>query len=296
MSRRVLALTAAIAATALLASGCTAHSDGQDATGRNPASTPAPVPTPTQAPDPFPARVAVLGDSYSSGEGAGDYIDDGTQCHRNPHMYDVGPEAQNVACSGATTADVPAQLDQLEQPVDLVIMTIGGNDIGFAQIMSDCLTGNLDGTSGACAEQYADITDRIPDSVPALADTYRLVRETTGAPVVVLPYPGIIPTAGAQTTRCPLDDPTLAFAADVEAALDQAISQAVEAAGDPGILLADTVRGALDGHGLCQRDSWVHGLGGLQDVQELAHPTREGYTAIFRALREWAQTHDLVNQ
>jgi len=61
-----------------------------------------------------PAYVA-LGDSYSSGNGAGSYISDGTDCHRSNNAYAPLYAGQHspssftfAACSGATTTDVIA--------------------------------------------------------------------------------------------------------------------------------------------------------------------------------------------
>lgn len=105
---------------------------------------------------------AALGDSYSSGEGNGSYylgsntsID---KCHRSPVAY--GPELASkykvgsfsfVACSGAVTADLfapnhkypteAAQLDSLSASTTAVTLTIGGDDVGFAQLLADCVWG-----------------------------------------------------------------------------------------------------------------------------------------------------------
>lgn len=46
-----------------------------------------------------------------------------------------------AACSGATTVDVRAyQLDMITKRTDLVTMTIGGNDLGFSEVITTCLT------------------------------------------------------------------------------------------------------------------------------------------------------------
>jgi hypothetical protein len=59
-----------------------------------------------------------LGDSYSSGVGAGDYISNSYRCLRYNHAYPVlmdgdarlpaGHDFHNVVCSGSSTADVEA--------------------------------------------------------------------------------------------------------------------------------------------------------------------------------------------
>ena len=123
---------------------------------------------------PFPNYVA-LGDSFSSGEGAGSY-DFSTnrkgvnECRRSPYAWSTDePGRENeasldkalaplvrpefAACSGAVIADLfetrshkgerwsnpPArQLDSLSEETDIVSLTIGGNDMGFGRLIKHC--------------------------------------------------------------------------------------------------------------------------------------------------------------
>lgn len=104
---------------------------------------------------------AALGDSYSSGEGAGGYdpatdtSDD--RCHRSASAYpELVAAAERsrrpltfAACSGALTYDVshpnhlyasePAQHDAVSPLNRKVSLTIGGNDLGFADVLAACL-------------------------------------------------------------------------------------------------------------------------------------------------------------
>ena len=79
-----------------------------------------------------------LGDSYSSGTGTKDYLDDGTTCQRSALAYpsliaaagDLDLDLR--ACSGATTADVIAtQLDALGSSTDRVSISVGGQRRGL---------------------------------------------------------------------------------------------------------------------------------------------------------------------
>jgi hypothetical protein len=104
---------------------------------------------------------AALGDSYSSGEGVGQYAT-GTdtvtdRCHRSAAAYPERIAAADrdrrpltfVACSGATTYDLsnpnhlfagePAQEDALSPLNRKVSLTVGGNDLGFADVLGACL-------------------------------------------------------------------------------------------------------------------------------------------------------------
>jgi lysophospholipase L1-like esterase len=87
-----------------------------------------------------------LGDSYSSGVGAGDYISSSGSCDRSTNAYpeqwaDANSPASFVseACSGATTADVlSSQVSALSAMTTLVSITIGGNDAGFSTVRPAC--------------------------------------------------------------------------------------------------------------------------------------------------------------
>ncbi len=107
-------------------------------------------------------HVVIMGDSYSSGEGAGNYVP-GTDtrqnpCHRSPDTYgrDLYPDDFQrtiLACSGAVTSNLwwpqhpgaeEAQLTKLkalERAPDLVMLTLGGNDADFGGVIINCIFG-----------------------------------------------------------------------------------------------------------------------------------------------------------
>ena len=88
-----------------------------------------------------------LGDSYSSGVGAGSYNSSSGSCDRSTNAYSQlwananDPASYlSVACSGATTSTViSSQLSALSASTTLVSITVGGNDIGFASVMETCV-------------------------------------------------------------------------------------------------------------------------------------------------------------
>lgn len=121
--------------------------------------------------------ILVMGDSYSAGNGANQvHIGEGGYygpkgCWRSPynygrqyqriiesHPFNQRAFVENVACSGAVTADfftpqkdrsVPAQLAELDERgevYDIIFLTIGGNDLKFAEIVRKCfIRQGLDG-------------------------------------------------------------------------------------------------------------------------------------------------------
>lgn len=103
-------------------------------------------------------KVLVMGDSYSAGNGAGDYSGP-AGCYRSAHNYAqdfativrAKPYSQpvsvtNAACSGAVTADFshsrsgrPPELSYVNSSYSVIFLTIGGNDVDFADVVKYCL-------------------------------------------------------------------------------------------------------------------------------------------------------------
>ncbi|HET8960899.1 GDSL-type esterase/lipase family protein, partial [Nocardioides sp.] len=93
-----------------------------------------------------PSYVA-LGDSYASGTGTRDYINDGSSCQRSTSAYPSliaaarGYSLNFRACSGARVADVTnTQLSALTASTSYVSISVGGNDAGFADVLTECAT------------------------------------------------------------------------------------------------------------------------------------------------------------
>jgi lysophospholipase L1-like esterase len=102
--------------------------------------------------------ILVMGDSYSAGNGAGDYYG-AKGCRRSARNYgrefqrrvEAAPHHQRafvetVACSGDTTEEFfrskhkrPTQISHVNAGYDLIFLTIGGNDLQFADIVKFCL-------------------------------------------------------------------------------------------------------------------------------------------------------------
>jgi GDSL-like Lipase/Acylhydrolase family len=93
------------------------------------------------------AAYVALGDSYSSGVGAGSHIGSSRSCDQSANAYPALRDAASQpasytseACSGATTATVlGSQLGALSPATTLVSITVGGNDVGFSSVMETCV-------------------------------------------------------------------------------------------------------------------------------------------------------------
>ena len=113
-------------------------------------------------------RATLLGDSYSAGNGAGDYYgEDGSyKSHNNwAHNYvnwlnDQGAPTtlDNLAHSGHITNDLTkdeGQIDKMDASTNLVMFTIGGNDVNFSEIVKQCFAlGFRD--PGTCKKKVED--------------------------------------------------------------------------------------------------------------------------------------------
>lgn len=224
-----------------------------------------------------------LGDSYSSGEGAGSYT--GGDCDRSPNAYSAlwananHPSSYvSLACAGATTTDViNDQIPSLPATTTLVSITIGGNDENFAGIMTDC---NLRGTSTCVNEINTAEADARANLPGKLANLYAAIKaKAPNAKIVVLGYPWFYDLTKSciglsQTSRTSIDG-----GIDV---LDSITSTAAQKA---GATYAD-VRSAFAAHEICDSNRWLHSINFL-DIQESYHPTADGqkygYLPVFSA-------------
>ena len=146
---------------------------------------------------------AALGDSYSSGVGTGSYTLD-SACKRSvyayPYLYTqkhAGTSLTFVACSGAKTSDLLAtQIQAVTSATTLVTMTIGGNDIGFANLIYQCTLANcsaaLDSTRANLETTLGAALDRVYTTVKS--------RAALGAKIIVLGYPRVFSGAGCFGT------------------------------------------------------------------------------------------------
>ncbi|WP_369266325.1 SGNH/GDSL hydrolase family protein [Streptomyces harbinensis] len=225
-----------------------------------------------------------LGDSYSSGVGAGSYDNDSGDCRRSTVAYpqlwadaNAPSSFDFTACSGARTTDVIAtQLGPLSASTTLVSISIGGNDAGFADTMQTCV---LSGTSAclsavATANQY--ITDTLPGRLDAVYDAIRAAAPN--AEVVVLGYPRMYELGGSCV---------FGISEESRAAINSASNNLSEVtakrAADHGFAYGD-VRPAFTGHEICSSDPWLHSV--TLPVTDSYHPTAAGQSGGYYPVME----------
>lgn len=163
-----------------------------------------------------------LGDSYTAGPGIPEQTGVPVGCARSSRAYPALLAARlhlgagrfrDMSCSGARIADLdgrqvtsdgvnPAQLSALSHDTRLVTLGIGGNDIGFGELVERCVSASLLRQASCRAELTADGQDsveaRIRTAGERLADALTEIRRLAPrARVYVVGYPAILPADGA---------------------------------------------------------------------------------------------------
>ncbi|GAA4037233.1 SGNH family lipase [Allokutzneria multivorans] len=225
-----------------------------------------------------------LGDSFDSGVGTRTYDSSSGDCRRSPVAYaPLWAKANSpasfkfLACSGARTADVQNQADQLSASTSLISLSAGGNDIGFASVLTSCQLGS----DQSCFDKVAEAVNQARTTLPGRLDaTYSKVKsKAPSAKVVVFNYPRLF-----DLGSCGLGGLSKAKRERLNQAADTLsgiISGRVSAA---GFRFAD-IRDRFNGHGICSSSEWLNGLS--WPINESYHPNTnghsQGYLAAFKA-------------
>ena len=240
----------------------------------------------------------------------------------------------NLACSGARTVNVlrasaggtgfkgeAPQDDQLavvarQQRVGVVVLSIGGNDLGFGSILNACVGAYLSASTPCSTTLAPAVAAGLPTVAAAVEATladirstmteagyhswdYRLVLQSYPAPLPAAGenrYSGTAPDARAGVGGCPLQDVDSAWTrSTLVPAMSAALAGAAATAGAQFLDLGD----AFHGHELCasaaaqsngaprsSASEWVRfiDLTGQGDSSESLHPNAFGQEALGRCL------------
>lgn len=283
-------------------SGCTLGQWGE----------PAPEPTPLERAT--KGRYVALGDSYSSGEGAWDYTDDtnreNNNCHRSNNAYSQILGRTNtfeggstfVACSGAVSGhlegkngpkkgDEGPQLDALGDDVSLVTMSMGGNDIDFAGVVTDCMINGARGVSFVekCRDKHdARINRELPELKKKLIAQYlEIKKRAPNARIVIVGYPQLFEDNPDDNHRNLLFKEDQVWMNEKAAQLNAMLR---EAAAEAGVEFVDPTN-AFRGHGLGSDDPWINDLSfggpGVSrfDYSASFHPNAAGHEALANEIQ-----------
>ncbi|MFD2419284.1 SGNH/GDSL hydrolase family protein [Amycolatopsis pigmentata] len=226
---------------------------------------------------------AALGDSYAAGVGAGGTAVDASdpnKCLRNTNAYpELYAKANSAtldfqACSGATTATVlKDQLGKLSSSTNLVSITVGGNDVEFTDVVTQCVEGSLTGGTDADCKKAVDKGEDIArNSLPGLLDNLysQIKSKAPKAHVVVLGYPALYALGNPSCPFAP-SDTSRGYLNEGAGVLDGVIQAAAKKA---GFTYAD-VRSSFVGHQVCSGSDWIHGVE-LPDITPSFHPNAAG--------------------
>ncbi|MEU3291070.1 SGNH/GDSL hydrolase family protein [Streptomyces longwoodensis] len=220
-----------------------------------------------------------LGDSYSSGVGAGSYISSSGDCKRStkayPYLWNAAHAPSSftfAACSGARTDEVLAsQLGGLSTSTGLVSISIGGNDAGFADVMTTCVTSS----DSTCISRINTARAYVASTLPGKLDTVysAISSKAPNAHVVVLGYPRFYQLG---TTCIGLSETKRKAINDASDYLDSTVAGRAAA---HGFVFGD-VRSTFTGHEICSGDSWLHSVNWL-NIGESYHPTAAGQSGGY---------------
>ena len=161
-------------------------------------------------------NAVVIGDSYSAGNGAGAY-EPGTEktSYRSTRNWarvytswlneqGIHTTLTNLAASGSVTANVlNEQIPQISKETDLVMLTIGGNDLEFSTIVSDCFAAGIR-SRGACVEALDNAEAGLDAAIANTRTIFDKVNEKIGddGHMILLAYPLLATTRQYELASC----------------------------------------------------------------------------------------------
>ncbi|MCD9140761.1 SGNH/GDSL hydrolase family protein [Streptomyces albireticuli] len=246
-------------------------------------------------------RYVALGDSYTSAPGVPEQS--GGDCARSSVNYPaltakalgIG-SFKDVSCSGAKTDDMwraqgdnPPQLNTLGRSTRLVTVGIGGNDIGFGDIIGTCAQLSATDPAGdPCRKKFTaggsdELTKRIADTAPKIAKVLKDVHARAPyARVVLVGYPAIMPDNGVGCfPAVPIAAGDVPYLRDTEKHLNTMLKEQARKA---GVRYADTYAPTV-GHDVCKptADRWIEGAQPENPAAPF-HPNAKGESAMATAV------------
>ncbi|HEX2046152.1 MAG TPA: SGNH/GDSL hydrolase family protein [Acidimicrobiales bacterium] len=240
-----------------------------------------------------------LGDSFTAGPGILVQRLDPLGCFRSDHNYPQlvararGSALRDVSCSGASTGDLfspqavlggpnPPQLAALDAGVDVVTVQVGGNDVGFTEILVRCAALLPAGTP--CQDAYVrggvdELGRRIAATAPKVAAALAEIRRRApDARVLVVGYPAILPEAQPGCWPVlPVAPGDVPYLRDIEKRLNAMLAAQAAAA---GATYVDVYAPSI-GHDACQLPGarWVEPMVPLSPAAPV-HPNALGMQAM----------------
>jgi len=242
------------------------------------------------------SQYVALGDSYTSAPLV-PVTDMAKGCYRSRSNYpalvarELGVRLEDRSCGGARTTDlrrnqypgVPPQLTAVKPGVELVTVSIGGNDQRvFSELIVRCTRLRAKNPKGAPCRKYmhSSGSDRMLSALRTtrtrVTEAIREVRQ--GAPsakVLVVGYPQII-AADNRCAQLPLAAGDYAYGEKVNRAMTEVLRSAAKATGSTYV----DVWAASQGHDICSDDPWINGAVTDQKRAAAYHPFAAEQVAV----------------
>ncbi|MEM7285101.1 MAG: GDSL-type esterase/lipase family protein [Actinomycetota bacterium] len=261
--------------------------------------------------------------------------EDGNTCRRSirsyPHLVGraLGWDVRSYACSGATitqvldegqhadsptapiTDEVAGELAQIisatdsrwavnRQP-DLVLMSAGGNDAEFAEVVGGCVL------PSNCTDRAGEFIDLAKGVQNDLVRAYgEIDRHWPGVTIVAIPYP---PYVGAEACEGSLEREEAAFANEFIRTLNASVTRAADASQDNGVdvHVFGGMHDAFAGRTFCDDDEGANFIQLLPRDGNIAqtfdpstwyngtgHPNETGYACIAEAVLAFLASEDIA--
>ncbi|MEX2476229.1 SGNH/GDSL hydrolase family protein [Marinobacter sp.] len=232
-----------------------------------------------------------LGDSAASGNGTGN-PDLDYNCFRSSDAYApiIASERDNtqlkfVACSGATTDDVvDSQIAALSKKTDFVTLSVGGNDVGFIELILNC---GFYWDEWQCLHTADEIHRRIDEELPAKLDqAYAAIKKKASkATIMNLGYPRFFGSDVSCWTARGITSTEAEALNGISDHLDRVIAGRAAQAG----IIHLSVIEQFTGHDVCAADPFVMGKD-VTFLRDVYHPSkagyRDGHMPLIRAIME----------
>jgi lysophospholipase L1-like esterase len=270
------------------------------------AAAPAAVGSSAAAYSATPGPVVALGDSYTAGALLPlDTAAKPAGCLRSTKAYPalvahaLGARLTDVSCASAGVKNMtaaqqtylgtnPPQLSALAPDDRLVLLTLGGDDLGFLNVLKECVALSFTQPWGSpCEAHYAKGgTDQIAASVaaegPRISQVLAQIADRAPrARIVVVGYPDMFPQSGGCWPAVPVTDGDVAYLRGIEVKANALLFAAAQAA---GATFVNTYTPTI-GHDFCQPESVRDVEGVLPGSLALPfHPNTRGQAAMAAAV------------
>jgi len=187
------------------------------------------------------------------------------------------------------------QIDAIDTNVDLVIMTMGGNDIQFAKIVQKCFVRGFRGPGG-CREAVENATTDLADVEEDLINTFAEIRKRLGSDsrVIFVTYPHLVPDIDYNLRNIfngdiyNVSQEVRTLSVEGDRRQKAAVEAANAAAGEEYIVFFDDTKELFEGHLPDPIDTnprrWIHEAYETLTLSEWYHYNPLGHQNLGSAL------------